>query len=119
MTRRSIVLAGVLAFGALLVPAAQAGPAEDYAAIKSDWAAHGGTEITPCRFSQQQLVSAAQQSAGVADDAYNSFRDALKREYSRQQAGGCTPSTPSTPSTPTDPGTAAPTDAASPGDGAG
>ncbi len=52
-------------------------------------AAHGGSGLTACRFSTQQLASAAQQSLGVADDNYTSFRDALRREYGRQQAGGC------------------------------
>ena len=107
MRLRAIALAGVLALGALLAPAARGGAAEDYSAIKQDWVANGadaGPGITPCRFRQEQIASARTESQNNADDNYTGFRDALQREYDRQQAGACA-SKEATPGTQGAPGT--------------
>ena len=108
MRLRAIALAGVLALGALLAPAASGGAAEDYSAIKQDWVANGadaGPGITPCRFRQEQIASARTESQNNADDNYTGFRDALQREYDRQQAGACVSKGQGTPGTQDAPGT--------------
>ena len=83
------------------VPVAQAAPIDDYNAVADDF--RGDGDITPCRFSRQQLVSAGLVAGGVPDfDRYApGFRTELAREIARHDTGGC-----SGVATPADPGRA-------------
>jgi hypothetical protein len=68
-------------------PAAQAGPNEDYTAVKNDWLKDG--VITACRFSVAQLQNANRVSAQSTEDPYTSFPDAINNELKRWSAGKC------------------------------
>ena len=70
-------------------PAAQAAPADDYQAVANDWKGDG--DITACRFSRQQLLSAGVFAASIPDiDSYApGFRGEISREVARHDAGEC------------------------------
>lgn len=85
---RLIVLAGALMMLALAVaPAAGAAPMDDYAAIRSDYAADNA--ITHCRWSAAQLQNARTIADSNPEDSYNGFQSALDKEIARVQQGGC------------------------------
>jgi hypothetical protein len=77
-----------LALGAAaLAPAATAGPTEDAAAVRADYA--GGQDITPCRFSRQQLVNARNAITSDDDQYVPGYREEVGREIRRWDSGGC------------------------------
>lgn len=91
MRRPLIVTAALL--GALAVaPPVQAGPAEDYQAVRADWQRDGN--ITPCRFSEEQLANARAVADGNPDDQYTGFPAEIDRELARTRSGGCRGRTP-------------------------
>ncbi len=93
MTRRGITtFAGLIAIAATLamVPAAQAGPNEDFSAVGKDYLPD--QKITPCAFSRQQLVNALSVADTYGSDAdyyAPGFRDAIRAEIKRWDDGGC------------------------------
>lgn len=91
MEQGKLVLATLCAVAALVVaaPGAQAGPSEDYTAVRSDFLASQGRGVTPCRFSPTQLQSARSIAAQNPEDSYNGFPEAVDREIARVKRGLC------------------------------
>jgi hypothetical protein len=91
MRQGRLVLAGLCALTALAVavPAVQAGPSEDYTAVRQDFQARKDGSVTPCRFSLIQLQSAKSISSQNPEDAYNGFPEAVDREIARVNQGLC------------------------------
>jgi len=73
------------------VPAAQAGPSDDYTAVRQDYLANQARQVTPCRFSLAQLQNARSLAQQNIEDSYNGFPDAVDREISRVGQGACVP----------------------------
>lgn len=98
MTRRGITtFAGLVALVAAfaMVPAAQAGPNEDFSAVGKDYLPD--QKITPCAFTRQQLVNALSVADTYGSDAdyyAPGFRDAIRAEIKRWDDGGCAAPTP-------------------------
>lgn len=93
MARAKLVIAGAAAVAAVLTAApASAGPFEDYQAVRADWQAD--RIITPCRWSEQELVNAREVSDSVPDDQYTDFPSEVDRELVRWRSGGCVGRTP-------------------------
>ncbi len=74
---------------AAAVPAVRAGPSEDYTAVRQDFLANQGRQISPCRFSLTQLQSAKSIAQQNPEDAYNGFPAAVDREIARVNQGLC------------------------------
>ena len=91
MRQGRLVLAGLCALAALVVavPAVQAGPSEDYTAVRQDFLANQGRSVTPCRFSLTQLQSAKSIASQNSEDSYNGFPEAVDREIARVNQGLC------------------------------
>jgi hypothetical protein len=90
---------GRVAFIALLVACAIAAlpagatPQSDFNAVYADWRADG--QVTPCRFSQQELQNAYNVANANPDFSYSpAFSNAVQREISRWKNGGCAGVTP-------------------------
>jgi hypothetical protein len=72
---------------ALIAPSATAGPNEDAAAVRADYA--GDQNITACRFTRQQLVN-ARNAITPTDEQYNpGYGDEIAVEIRRWDTGGC------------------------------
>jgi hypothetical protein len=91
MRHGRLVLAGLCAIAALVVavPAVQAGPSEDYTAVRQDFLANQGRSLTPCRSSLTQLQSARSIAAQNPEDSYNGFPQAVDSEIARVNRGLC------------------------------
>ena len=77
---------------ACLAPAGVAGaatPEDDLRSVAGDFAADN--DVTPCRFARQQLVNALNLASSIQDvDNYApGFRDEVRAEIARHDAGGC------------------------------
>ena len=74
---------------ALLVaaPAALADPADDYRAVHADW--EDDREITPCRWTLEQLENARRLADENPDDTYNGFPEKVDAEIARWRRGDC------------------------------
>ena len=88
-----LALAALCAAAALVaaVPGAQAGPSEDYTAVRQDYLANQGRQVTPCRFSLTQLQSARSIASQNPEDSYNGFPEAVDREIARVNRRLCVP----------------------------
>jgi hypothetical protein len=88
-----LALAALCAAATLItaVPGAQAGPSDDYTAVRQDYLANQGRQVTPCRFALPQLQNARSLSQQSIDDAYNGFPEAVDREVARVGRGLCVP----------------------------
>lgn len=87
---RMAMLAGAAVATAMLLPAssALAAPADDAREVFTDWRPDG--RITACRFTRDQLGNALAVTSGVDLDYYApGFRDEVRREIARHDAGGC------------------------------
>jgi hypothetical protein len=73
--------------GAVAVPGAGAAPSDDLFAVFSDWRRDG--DVTACRFSRAQLVSARSRITPDVDAYAPSLREEVNREIARWDAGGC------------------------------
>ena len=82
------------------VPGAQAGPSEDYTAVRQDFLANQGRSVTPCRFSLTQLQSAKSIASQNPEDSYNGFPQAVDREIARVNQGLCSKGLPAGTPTP-------------------
>lgn len=93
MSRGKLVTFAVALVSALaLAPAAVAGPTEDYQAVRADWQRDGN--ITPCRFSEEQLANARAIADANPDDQYTAFPAEIDRELARVRSGACRGRTP-------------------------
>lgn len=91
--RRSLIAAAALLVAlAVVPPVVQAGPTEDYQAVRADWQRDGN--ITPCRFSEEQLANARTVAESNPDDQYTGFPAEIDRELARTRSGGCRGRTP-------------------------
>ena len=88
-----LALAALCAAAALAaaVPGAHAGPSEDYTAVRQDYLANQGRQVTPCRFSLTQLQSARSIASQNPEDSYNGFPEAVDREIARVNQRLCVP----------------------------
>jgi hypothetical protein len=102
MRQGRLVLAGLCAIAALavVVPAVEAGPSEDYTAVRQDFLANQGRTVTPCRFSLTQLQSARSIASQNPEDSYNGFPQAVDREIARVNQGLCSKGLPAGTPTP-------------------
>ena len=91
MSRKLIVVVAALSALAFS-PSAAAGPSEDYQVVRADWQRDGN--ITPCRFSEEQLSNARAISDSNPDDQYTDFPAEIDRELARIRSGGCSGRTP-------------------------
>jgi hypothetical protein len=75
---------------AALAPGARAAPADDYQAVAADY--RGDNDVTACRFTRAQLVSAGSFAASIPDlNSYApGFRGEVASEVARHDSGGCT-----------------------------
>ena len=77
-----------LLLAAVSAPAFAATPEEDAQAVLADY--RGDKDVTPCRFSRAQLVNALRVAEQNNIDSYEpGFRDEVRREIARDDAGGC------------------------------
>lgn len=84
------MLAAAVVAATVLLPTSTtlAAPADDARAVFGDWKPDG--RITPCRFTRAQLVRTLTVLDGGDADAYSpGFRDEVRREIARHDAGGC------------------------------
>lgn len=91
LARATPPVLAILAVLAAAGPSGAATPEEDTRAVGADFA--GDSDVTPCRFTRAQLVNALAVTSGVQDfDNYvPGFRDEVRAEIARHDAGGCTP----------------------------
>jgi hypothetical protein len=91
MRQGKLVLTGLCAIAALIAaaPGAQAGPSEDYTAVRQDFLANQGRQVTACRFSLTKLQSARSIASQNPEDSYNGFPEAVDREIGRVNRGLC------------------------------
>jgi hypothetical protein len=91
-----LALAALCAAASLVaaVPGAQAGPSEDYTAVRQDFLASQGQQVTPCRFSLSKLQSARSIASQNPEDSYNGFPEAVDREIARVNRGLCSAGVP-------------------------
>jgi hypothetical protein len=84
-------LATLCAAAALIaaVPGAQAGPSDDYTAVRQDYLANQGSQVTPCRFALTTLQNARSVASQNPEDSYNGFPEAVDREIARIGRGAC------------------------------
>lgn len=94
LTMVSLALAALALAGA---PAALAAPTDDFRAVLADW--QPDHDVTACRFTRAQLVNADAVAGTLADfDSYApGFRDEVRREIARYDAGGCRGVSPDSP----------------------
>jgi hypothetical protein len=93
MSRRKLIAFAAAAVSALaFAPPAVAGPTEDYQAVRADWQRDGN--ITPCRFSEEQLTNARAIADTNPDDQYTAFPAEIDRELARVRSGACRGRTP-------------------------
>ena len=73
---------------AVSAPAVAATPEGDAQAVFADY--KGDRDVTPCKFSRAQLVNALRAAEQSDIDQYEpGFRDEVRREIARDDAGGC------------------------------
>lgn len=87
--RTGMIVATVVATGAVLAPSALASPSSDLTAMANDYKVD--RDITDCRFTKQQLTDSR---ALLTEDinSYNpDFRAEIDREIARWRNGGCAP----------------------------
>ena len=70
-----------------LAPLAAADPADDYRAVHRDW--ESDRQITPCRWTLNQLENARKVADDNPDDTYNGFPERVDDEIRRWRRGGC------------------------------
>ena len=92
--RKLLFLAAALVSALALAPPASAGPTEDYQSVRADWRRDGN--ITPCRFSEEQLSNARAIADANPDDQYTDFPAEIDRELARVRSGACRGRTPDT-----------------------
>lgn len=93
MSRGKLIAFAVALVTALaLAPPAVAGPTQDYQAVRADWQRDGN--ITPCRFSEEQLANARAIADANPDDQYTEFPAEIDRELARVRSGACRGRTP-------------------------